>query len=110
MLAQQLPPANGAQVGQAAAVTGIPRASGIPTDFGPELVELIEATISPATWRINGGSSAIVYYSPLHVLVVSAPDDVHAQVGGVLQQLNADQRRADGAQVVADLGTVRAKE
>jgi hypothetical protein len=109
----QVPPAGaaGAQrnvVGQGAAVAVGSNVAGRLTDFGPELVELIEAVISPATWRINGGNGAIVYYSPLHVLVVSAPDEVHAQVGGVLQQLQAAQRRQDGAQVVAEVGGVRA--
>jgi hypothetical protein len=113
VLAQQVAPpgAAGAQrnaIGLGAAVTVGPSAVARPTDFGPELVELIEAVVSPATWRINGGNGAIVYYSPLHVLVVSAPDDVHTQVGGVLQQLNAAQRRQDGAQVVAEVGAVRA--
>lgn len=113
VLAQQVAPpgAAGAQrnaVGLGAAVTVGSNVAARPTDFGPELVELIEAVVSPATWRINGGNGAIVYYSPLHVLVVSAPDDVHAQVGGVLQQLNAAQRRQDGAQVVAEVGAVRA--
>jgi hypothetical protein len=109
----QVPPAGagGAQqnaVGQGMAVAVGSNVGGRLTDFGPELVELIEAVISPATWRINGGNGAIVYYSPLHVLVVSAPDEVHAQIGGVLQQLQAAQRRQDGAQVVAEVGGVRA--
>jgi hypothetical protein len=115
VLAQQVPPAGagGAQRnagGQGAAVAVAPNVAARPTDFGPELVELIEAVVSPATWRINGGNGVVVYYSPLHVLVVSAPDDVHAQVGGVLQQLNAAQRRQDGAQVVAEVGAVQARD
>jgi hypothetical protein len=58
-------------------------------DYGPELVELIQATISPATWDINGGNGSVVYFAPLQVLVVSAPGTVHNQVGGVLGQLRA---------------------
>jgi hypothetical protein len=108
VLAQQLPPPQAARGGLNLAVTGTQSVPAGATDFGPELVELIEAVISPATWRINGGTSAIVYYSPLHVLVVSAPDEVHAQVAGVLRQLQAAQRRHDGAQVVADVGLARA--
>jgi hypothetical protein len=115
VLAQQVAPGGAAGNqrnlgGQGAALAVASNVAARPTDFGPELVELIEAVISPATWRINGGNGAIVYYSPLHVLVVSAPDDVHAQVGGVLQQLQAAQRRQDGAQVVAEVGAVRAAE
>jgi hypothetical protein len=113
VLAQQVAPAGGAQagaaaVGQGAAVAVAPTGATRATDFGPELVELIEATISPATWKINGGNGAIVYFAPLHVLVVSAPDEVHAQIGGVLRQIQAAQKQQDGAQVVADVGAARA--
>jgi hypothetical protein len=115
VLAQQVAPAGAAggqqnAVGQGAALAVAPNVAARPTDFGPELVELIEAVVSPATWRINGGNGAIVYYSPLHVLVVSAPDDVHAQVGGALKQLNAAQRRQDGAQVVAEVGAAQVRD
>jgi hypothetical protein len=41
---------------------------------------------------------------------VSAPDDVHAQVGGALRQLQAAQRQQDGAQVVAEVGAARAAQ
>jgi hypothetical protein len=112
VLAQQIPAAGAAgagqgAVGQGAAVAARPTAAVRPTDFGPELVALIEAVVSPATWRINGGNGAVVYYSPRHVLVVSAPADVHGQVGGVIQQLQSAQRRQDGAQVVAEVGAAR---
>jgi hypothetical protein len=115
VLAQQIPPAGGAGAGQGAggqgaAVAVAPNTVARPVDFGPELVDLIEAVVSPSTWRINGGNGAIVYYSPLHVLVVSAPGEVHAEVAGVLQQLNAAQRRHDGAQVVADVGAAQARD
>lgn len=109
VLAQQLPPpARAAGGGLNLAVTGTQSVAAGAMDYGPELVELIQAVISPATWRINGGNGAVVYYSPLHVLVVSAPDDVHAQVGGVLRQLQAAQRQQDGTQVTAEVGAVRA--
>jgi hypothetical protein len=118
VLAQQVPPAGAAGAAanqrggaaQGAAVAVAPTPVARPTDFGPELVELIEAVVSPSTWRINGGNGAVVYYSPLHVLVVSAPDDVHAQVGSALQQLNAAQRKQDGEQVVAGVAGGHAGE
>jgi hypothetical protein len=87
VLAQQLgggaAPRAGGPAGPAGAGAG-----GI-IDYGPELVDLIQATISPATWDINGGNGSIAYYSPLRVLVVSAPGTVHGQVGDVLGQLRA---------------------
>jgi hypothetical protein len=91
VLAQQLAgpgvaaPAPGGQPAGAGAGAG---AGGI-IDYGPELVELIQATISPSTWDINGGNGSIVYFAPLRVLVVSAPGEVHGQVGDVLGQLRA---------------------
>ncbi|MEX1224694.1 MAG: hypothetical protein WEA31_09125, partial [Pirellulales bacterium] len=39
-------------------------------DEGAELVELIEKTISPESWDVNGGSGTIVYWGNLKVLVV----------------------------------------
>ncbi|MCA9186764.1 MAG: hypothetical protein R3E01_13750 [Pirellulaceae bacterium] len=53
-------------------------------DLGPQLVALIERTISPAFWDVNGGPGAVVYYQPLQVLVIRATDDVHRQIGGTL--------------------------
>jgi hypothetical protein len=53
-------------------------------DHGRELVELIERTINPAFWDVNGGPGAIVYYRPLMCLVVRATTEVHGRVGGVV--------------------------
>ena len=58
-------------------------------DFGPDLVELIQQTISPATWDINGGNGAIAYFAPVQSLVVSAPESVHYQIADLLSQLRA---------------------
>ncbi len=51
------------------------------------LIDLIQATISPETWDINGGRRSIVYFANGHALVVSAPGNVHDDLGGLLQQL-----------------------
>ncbi len=59
------------------------------SDYGPELVDLIERTINPAFWDTNGGPGAIFYYAPLHALVVSATAEVHENIGGVLGGLRA---------------------
>jgi hypothetical protein len=53
-------------------------------DNGAELVRLIERTISPAIWDVNGGPATIVYFGPLHVLVVRAPSEVHHSLGPLL--------------------------
>jgi len=56
-------------------------------DFGRELVDLIESTIAPDFWDVNGGPGTIVYYAPLHALVVRATGEVHDEIGGVISDL-----------------------
>lgn len=58
-----------------------------PGDQGPALVDLIERTIAPDIWDVNGGQATIVYYEPLRALVVSAPLEVHERVIGLLGDL-----------------------
>jgi len=55
-----------------------------PTDWGPDLVDLIERTINPAFWDVVGGPGTIIYYRPLQCLVVRATAEVHGNVGGLL--------------------------
>jgi hypothetical protein len=89
VLTQQMAVPGGAAAGQGAQPAAA-QPGGAPTiDYGPELVDLIQWTISPATWDINGGNGSVVYFAPLRVIVVSAPGTVHDQVGGVLGQLRA---------------------
>ena len=48
------------------------------------LIELIERTIEPDFWDVNGGPGAIVYYAPLQCLVIRATSEVHGKIGGVV--------------------------
>ena len=72
---------------QAGAAAGPAAANNADDDYGPELVELIQATIAPATWDVNGGPGVIYYWRNQRALVVSASDDVHDDVADVLEQL-----------------------
>lgn len=45
-----------------------------------ELVELIEAVVSPDVWKDNGGNATIRYYNGM--LVVTAPRPVQEAIGG----------------------------
>ena len=77
----------GATLGGPAGVFGQAGAAGGgvgPPDFGPDLVDLIQRTIQPDFWNVNGGPGSIFYYRPLHCLVIRATSEVHHQVGGVL--------------------------
>ena len=58
-------------------------------DHGDELVELIQRTISPDIWDVNGGEASIYYYRPLHALVITAPGGVHRQTGNALNRIRA---------------------
>lgn len=51
------------------------------------LIDLIQATVRPETWDVNGGRGSIVYFANGHGLVVRAPADVHDELGGLLRQL-----------------------
>jgi len=54
-------------------------------DYGLALVELIQTTIQPDFWDVHGGPGTIVYYAPLHALVVRATSEVHHKVGGAIK-------------------------
>jgi hypothetical protein len=58
-----------------------------PGDLGLELVELIQRTVAPPTWDVNGGQGTIRYWAPLRVLVVRQTGEVHGQIGGVVRGL-----------------------
>jgi hypothetical protein len=70
------------QPGSAGALGG-----GMAFDYGPSLVDLIQRTIVPDFWDVNGGPGTIVYYRPLMCLVVSATSDVHHRLGGTFGAL-----------------------
>jgi hypothetical protein len=65
----------------------ISRASGGDIAAAQSLIDLIQATVSPEIWDINGGQSSIRYFANGHALVVRAPGDTHDNLGGLLQQL-----------------------
>ena len=51
---------------------------------GADLVDLIQKTVDPASWDVNGGVGSIVYFNNLRVLVVRQTGDGQEDVGGVL--------------------------
>ena len=61
--------------------------NGPDADEGQNLVDLIQTTIAPETWDVNGGQGSIYYWRNQHVLVIRATDDVHGFVGDVIDQL-----------------------
>jgi hypothetical protein len=57
-------------------------------DDGQLLVDLIQNTISPKSWDVNGGACTIYYWQPQHAIVVHATGDVHDNIADTLEQLN----------------------
>ncbi len=57
-----------------------------------DLIELIQRTIHPDHWDVNGGPGTIFFYQPLNALVVRANSEVHSGLGVTLDEL----RRAGG--------------
>lgn len=75
--------------GQVLADTGGAFGGGAVRDYGADLVALIERTIAPDSWDVNGGPGSIVYYAPLQVLVVRATSEVHQKIGGAVGGIRA---------------------
>jgi hypothetical protein len=61
---------------------------GAAADYGQALVDLIQNTISPKSWDVNGGNGTISYWQQQHAIVVRATGEVHEQISDALQQLD----------------------
>jgi hypothetical protein len=49
-----------------------------------QLIDLIQTTIAPHTWDVNGGHGAIRYFAPAQVLVIRQTGGVHGEVSDAL--------------------------
>lgn len=58
--------------------------AGMTAQNAQQLIDLIQTTIAPASWDINGGLGTIVYFEPKQVLVIRQTGDVHDQVGAAI--------------------------
>jgi hypothetical protein len=54
---------------------------------GADLVDLIQKTVDPPSWDINGGPGSIVYFNNFRALVVRQTGDAQDDVGGLLGQM-----------------------
>lgn len=75
-------PAGGAGIGVGGAA-----ADAAAADNGQQLVDLIQQTIAPHTWDVNGGPGVIYYWQPGKAIAVRQTSDVHEQLGGLANQL-----------------------
>jgi hypothetical protein len=85
VLAQQAP---AGAAGAAVAAPGPGGPNGADADYGQSLVDVIQTTIAPNTWDVNGGLGSIYYWRNQHALVIRATDEVHGFVGELLDQLD----------------------
>lgn len=46
------------------------------------IIEMIQSTIEPDSWKANGGAGSIAFYAPTMSLVVRQSAEVHAMMGG----------------------------
>ncbi|MDR0870416.1 MAG: hypothetical protein LBN39_06445, partial [Planctomycetaceae bacterium] len=85
---------SGQQGGQSG-LTGMNNGLGIPqpgaeggsmADFG-EIMDLIEAVISPDSWQAGGGEGEMMEYYPNLSLVIRQTEEVHAEIVDLLAQL-----------------------
>jgi hypothetical protein len=81
-----------AQMGGQAGVGGNPAGgqandNSMVYDAGQDLVDLIQKTISPTTWDVNGGPGSIVYWRAGNCLVVRQTQEIHEAMGGLIDQL-----------------------
>lgn len=58
-------------------------------DYGPDLVDLIERTVSPGTWESQGGLGRIYYWRNGRALVVSQTQEAHEAMADLIGQLHA---------------------
>lgn len=63
------------------------RSGGAVVGDGSNLIQLIQTTVTPHTWDVNGGPSTIQYYQRVHALVVRAPWMTHLETERRLGQL-----------------------
>ncbi|MBS0209476.1 MAG: hypothetical protein JSS27_11005 [Planctomycetes bacterium] len=78
VFAQQLAPGAGG-------VGGLPNQQ--PATYGQDLADLIEETIQPASWDVQGGSGVIRFWAPGSALVVRQTGEVHGDVGQLLPRM-----------------------
>jgi hypothetical protein len=77
----------GVPAGGGAGVGGAGAGQNANADNGQQLVELIQNTICPKCWDVNGGACSIYYWQQQRAIVVRATGDVHGEISDTLEQL-----------------------
>jgi hypothetical protein len=56
-------------------------------DYGQLLIDLIQRTIHPESWDVNGGPGSIFYWYPGRALVIRQTGEIHEKTGDMLDQM-----------------------
>jgi len=46
------------------------------------LINMLQSSVDPALWQVNGGSGSIQFYEPSMALIIRAPTEFHYQLSG----------------------------
>jgi hypothetical protein len=66
-----------------------PRATSSPApDARQDLIDLIQKTIAPHTWDVNGGPGVIRFWRPGLALIVYQTGEVHERIADLTEQLH----------------------
>lgn len=90
ILAQRVAGPAGGQAGAGGGANG----NGNGSDFdqavnanGASLVSLIQKTVAPNSWDVNGGAGSVTFYNNLRALVVRQTEETHSDLDAVLNGL-----------------------
>jgi len=61
-------------------------------DLGEDLVDLIQTTIAPDSWEVNGGPGTIRYWRNGMSLIIRQTDEIHGDIDDLLRQLERANR------------------
>jgi len=88
MMGQPGPGRGGMMPGGGMGGPGMPGAANAqPDDYGQDLVDLIQRTIAPGTWDVNGGAGSAYYWHPGRAMIIMQTGEVHDQIADLLLQL-----------------------
>ncbi len=61
--------------------------AGPATPGAQALIDLIQTTVAPSSWEINGGLGTICYFPRYQALVIRQSQAAHRKIGGALQNV-----------------------
>lgn len=66
---------------------GGPAALALDADASQELIDVIQQTIAPQSWDVNGGEGVAIFFAPKGALIVRQTEEVHSGLFDVVNHL-----------------------